>query len=88
MTDFEPRLKKIEEWRHAIEIRFVEIQSDRKHMDERFDRIEKDNEQIRQEVKEGFGQIQGAFWKVMGAFLLSIVAAVTTFIVRGGLVNQ
>ena len=72
------RVRKLEEWRQGQETRIAVEKEQRRHMDERFDRLEKD-------VSTGFKEIKGAFWKVLWAVSAIFIAGVMNWILKGGL---
>jgi hypothetical protein len=69
------RVRELEKWRTAQDTLLALAQKDREHMDERFDRIEKQIDETR------------SIWlKVIWVIGLAIAGAFAQFVIRGGLV--
>lgn len=72
----ENRVSKLEEWRGREETRAAVAMEQSKHLDRRFDQIDRE-----------LGEIKGAFWKATWIVLGAVLLAATTFVLRGGLVG-
>lgn len=74
------RVRELERWKSQQETRAAVEAEQRKHMDERFDRLER-------EVSSGFIEIKSAFAKVIWAAAFVLMTAFANWILRGGLLN-
>lgn len=72
------RVRNLEQWRQGQETRIAVEKEQKRHMDDRFDKLEK-------EVSNGFKEIKGAFWKVLWAVSAIFIAAVMNWVLKGGL---
>lgn len=98
LIDHARRIESLETWRHETD-KLLAVRSERdKHMDERFDRIEKsiDGAKIefheglttaRTDFKEGVSELKGDTKKLVWLIVAAIVGGIMQFIIRGGLFN-
>lgn len=80
------RVRSLEEWRTEQDTRIAVEREQRKHMDERFDRLDTDIQKISRDGQENAKEVKGIFTKIVWAFFLSLMALVTNFIFKGGLI--
>lgn len=78
------RVSRLEEWRSRQEIREAVEVEQRKHLDERFDALDKSVKETRSEMKESNKEIKAIFTKIVWAFVAPILAAIGAFVVTGG----
>lgn len=72
--DIDKRISALEHWRNRQETVIAVQAEQQKHMDARFDRLEKDN-----------NEIKAGLMKVAWTFGAAIIVAVAAFVVSGGL---
>jgi len=81
MPDIEKRVYALEEWRNKKNtedaVLKVRLDEHEKHMDDRFDRVEKNQNEMR-----------GAVWKIIWTVAAIFITAAMTFIFKGGLNGQ
>ena len=85
LLDHDKRLSDLEEWRHHTETLLAVRQERDKHMDDRFDRIEKAVGDAKTEFKEGVGGIKGDLKKLVWLIVVAIVGGIMQFVMSGGL---
>lgn len=74
MDDLEPRIRNLEAWKHQMDTATAVEEVRRKHMDQRFDRVDKE-----------ISDIKGGMTKVLWAVGLLVLTGVVNFILNGGL---
>lgn len=74
MNEIDARVRKLEEWRIQIDRDLAVHFTQRQHMDERFDRVEK-----------ALDDMKAGFWKIAWLVIGSVVVAFVTFVIQGGL---
>lgn len=75
MSDIESRVTDLEKWKNEVSTQLAVRKERDSHIDDRFDRVEKRLTGIDDAVKR-------VLWIIVGA----VIAALVTFILKGGLV--
>lgn len=74
LSSLDQRVQGLERWKADLATEVAVREERDKHMDKRFDRLEK-----------GVEEIKGYLLKVVWVIILGIIGAFVTFIIRGGL---
>lgn len=97
--DHGPRILRLEQeaksfsaWREKVDAQLADQRTakalaelERRHIDERFDRLEQQQNQQSKDTQKGFDQINSYIRRIVWLIIGAVVLAIADFILRGGL---